>query len=80
MYNKMQGTNDKPDCRACLPDLLQENQGVVQVYNVVCGQQVTESPFNIMDQIGIEKEDRLYCLNLIQSAWNEVSKIMRDKK
>ena len=32
-------------------------------------------PFKIMRLVGIEKADRLYCLDMIQAARNEVMRI-----
>ena len=68
---------EEPDCSNCLPDLLPENVGVLQVYSATCGQYITDSIFTIMDKVGIEENDQMYCLGLIQRALGEV---MREKK
>jgi len=36
--------------------------------------------FKVMDAVGIDKEDRLYCVDLVQKAYHEVLKIEREKK
>ena len=68
---------EEPDCAKCMPDLLPENVGVVKVYNATCGQYITDSIFTIMDKVGIEENDQMYCLGLVQRALGEV---MREKK
>lgn len=81
--------NDKPPCRKCLPHLWRENQTVYQVYSRVCGQHIMAEyqpvdlnlvpVFKVMDAVGIEKSDQLYCLDLVQKAYHEVMKIERAK-
>ena len=60
--------------------LLPENHGILEVYNVACGQHVTTDIYAIMNDVGIQEEDRLYCLRLIQRAYGEVMQIMKEKK
>ena len=71
---------EEPNCSDCLPGLYPENQGVLEVYNAACGQHITTDIYTIMRDVGIKKEDRLYCLRLVQRAWGEVVKVMREKK
>jgi len=63
-----------------LPGLFPENQGVLEVYNAACGQYITTDIYKLMDEVGIKKEDRLYCLRLIQKAYGETMKFMRAKQ
>jgi len=82
--------NDDPPCRDCVPYLLPENQGVYSVYSRVCGQHIMAEfqpidlnllpVFEVMDVIGIAREDQLYCVDLVQKAYHEVLKIEREKK
>jgi len=82
--------NDDPPCRECLPYLWPENQQVYSVYSRVCGQHIMADfqpvdlnllpVFKVMDAVGIDKEDRLYCVDLVQKAYHEVLKIEREKK
>ena len=73
--HKVYGT--EPDCSKCMPELLPENVGVLEVYNATCGQYITDSIFTIMDKVRIPEEDQMYCLGLVQRALGEV---MREKK
>jgi len=36
--------------------------------------------FKVMDIIGIEKEDQLYCIDMIQKAYHDVLKVTRKKQ
>ena len=53
---------------------------MLEVYNTTCGQHITTDIYTIMDEVGIKKEDRLYCLRLVQRAWSEVVIAMREKR
>lgn len=61
-----------------MPWLEPENQIVYEVYFRVFNV-IENDPFKIMDMIGIEKDDRLFCLDLIQGARNEVLKVQQEK-
>ena len=39
-----------------------------------------ESVFKIMDLIGIEKEDQLFCVDMIQKAYHSAIEKRREKK
>ena len=81
---------EKPPCNDCLPYLWPENQVVYSVYSRVCGQHIMADfqpidlnllpVFKVMDIVGVDKEDRLHCLDLVQKAYHEVLKVTRDKK
>ena len=36
--------------------------------------------FKMMDIVGIKKQDRLFCLDMIQKAYHEVMRATRQKK
>jgi len=81
---------DNPPCKDCLPYLWPENQPVYSIYSRVCGQHIMADfqpvdlnllpVVEVMDIVGVDKEDRLYCLDLVQKAYHEVLKVTRDKK
>ena len=64
-----------PPCSECLPELQQENVLVYEVYWRVFNVIENIDPFRIMKMIGIHKDDRIRCLDMIQGARNEVMKI-----
>lgn len=82
--------NDKPPCEECLPKLWPENQPIYSIYSRVCGQHIMAEcqpvdlnlmpVFEVMDIVGIKKEDQLFCLDMIQKAYHEVLKVERNKK
>jgi len=58
-----------------LPDLLNENVGIYEVYWRVFNTIENIDAFRVMDMVGIKEEDQLSCLDLIQHARNEVMRI-----
>jgi len=58
-----------------LPDLLNENVGIYEVYWRVFNTIKNIDAFRVMDMVGIKEEDQLSCLDLIQHARNEVMRI-----
>jgi hypothetical protein len=56
-----------------LPELLEENFLPYEVYWRVFNVLENVDPFKIMNMLGIK--DQLFCLDLIQSARNEVMKV-----
>jgi len=82
--------NEKPNCKDCIPYLWPENQTVYFIYSRVCGQHIIAEHqpidlnlmpvFEMMNLVGIEKEDQLYCLDLVQKTYHEVLKVQRKKK
>jgi hypothetical protein len=58
-----------------LPELQTENFLIYEVYWRVFNIMENIEPFKIMRLVGIEKADRLYCLDMIQAARNEVLRI-----
>lgn len=68
---------DEPDCGKCLPELMPENVLPYEIYWRVFNVLENVDPFKIMDMVGVK--DHLYCLDLIQSARNEVMEIKRLK-
>ena len=79
-----------PNCRECLPYLWPENQPIYLIYSKVSGQHIMADympielnlmpVFKMMDIVGIEKKDQLYCIDLIQRAYHEVLQVTRQKK
>jgi len=59
--------------------LLNENVGIYEVYWRVFSTIENIDVFKIMRMIGIAKKDRLYCLDLVQLARNEVMIIKLQK-
>ena len=68
-------SDDDPPCSECLPELQQENVLVYEVYWRVFNVIDNVDSFRIMKMIGIHKDDRIRCLDMIQGARNEVMKI-----
>lgn len=81
--------NEKPPCLKCIPRLMPENIPVYDVYKRVCGQHIMgqtgpidimiEPIFLIMEAMGIDKQDHLFCSDLIQRAYHEVIALKRSK-
>ena len=81
---------DEPDCFKCLPRLWPENQPIYAVYSRVSSQHIMAEcqpidlnlvpVLGIMDLVGIRKEDKLFCMDMIQKAYHEVQQVERDKK
>ena len=73
-----------------MPLLWPENQPIYLIYSRVCGQHIMAEyqpvslnlmpVFKMMDIVGIEKEDRLFCIDMIQKAYHGVLKVTRSKK
>ena len=82
--------NEDPPCKTCLPVLLPENQIIYSIYSRVCGQHIMgqagpvdlqlEPIFKVMDLMNIKKENRLFCMDMIQKAYHSVIKKRREKK
>jgi hypothetical protein len=64
-----------PPCSDCLPELQNENHLAYEVYWRVFNSIENIDPFRIMKMVGVHKDDRLFCLDLIQVTRNEVMRL-----
>ena len=62
-----------------MPQLLFENGAVYNVYCRVFGMIEHIDPFQIMDLVGIQENEKLFCLDLIQNAKSEVMRARNAK-
>ena len=72
---RLKVADDDPPCSECLPELQPENILLYEVYWRVFNVIENIDPFRIMKMVGIHKDDRIQCLDMIQGARNEVMKI-----
>jgi len=63
-----------------MPQLLLENGPAYNVYHRVFGVIENIDPFKVMNLVGIEDDEKLFCLDLIQNAKSEVTRSKNAKK
>jgi len=63
-----------------MPSLIKENGPAYNVYHRVFGVIENIDPFQVMGLVGIEEDEKLFCLDLIQNARSEVMKSQNAKK
>ena len=71
--------NEEPDCSKCIPEIYPENATVYEVYCRTFGPIEKPDIFKIMELVGVDGKEQLYCFDLINNARNEVLKLREVK-